>query len=122
MTHYLILGAFVVGLAGGWKVQDWRHGYLDAQRQEQAREDRARREKTIDNAAAGHEADKREIRTEFITITQEVERVVQTPFYAAGQQCLDDDGLRQLAAAVGPAGAASQPARAVSGPRAADRR
>jgi protein-disulfide isomerase-like protein with CxxC motif len=122
MTHYLVLGAFLVGLAGGWQVQTWRHGYLESQRQEQAREDRARREKTIDVAAAGHEADKREIRTEFITITQEVERVVQTPFYAAGQQCLDDDGMRQLAAALGPATAASQPARAVPGSRPADRR
>lgn len=118
MTHYLILGAFVVGLAGGWKVQDWRHGYLEAQRLEQAREDRARREKTVDSAAAGHEADKRSIRTEFITITQEVERVVEAPFYAAGQQCLDDDGLRQLRAAVGAAAAAGEPARAVPGSRA----
>jgi hypothetical protein len=100
---------------GTWKVQEWRYGAKEAQRLEQAREDRAMREKTIDHAAVGHEKDRGALRTEFITITQEVERVIEKPFYVASELCLDGDGLRELNAARTPAALASQPARAVPG-------
>ncbi len=111
----LALALFAGGFAGGIK---WHAGIvaereLQAQelRREKARNDR----KAVDVAASGHEKDKVQIRTEFLTITEEVERVVEKPFYVASEQCLDDDGLRQLATAIGPRGAASEPARAVPG-------
>lgn len=100
---------------GAWQVQDWRYGAKEAQRLEQAREDRALREKTIDHAAVGHEKDKVRTQTEFLVITQEVDRVIEKPFYVASELCLDDDGLRQLNGARRPAAAASQPARALPG-------
>jgi hypothetical protein len=43
----------------------------------------------------GHEADKDKLRTEFLTITQTVEKIVEKPVYR--DMCLDDcDGLRAL--------------------------
>jgi hypothetical protein len=120
MTHYLVVAALALGAAAGWKVQGWRWDADKAKQLEATARERMRAEKNIETASAGHEADKRGIRTRFITITKEVDRVVQSPFYAAGQPlCLDDDGLRQLRAAISPAAAASQPERAVPGAAAA---
>lgn len=114
---YTHLAAFLIGAAvagaGAWKVQNWRADAQEKERLEQAAEKRRIDAKTIDTAATGHEADKREIRTEFLTITQEVERVVEKPVYR--DVCLDADGLRVLADAIAPRAAASEPARAVPG-------
>ena len=129
MNPYLLIAAglaLAATAAGGfWAGKEWEQG-AQAQRDVAAmlKVQQVRRAdvKRIDTAAAGHEADKREIRTEFITITETVERVVREPFYAPGAPaCLDDGGLRELAAAVtGARAAASQPARAVHGLDAAD--
>lgn len=116
----LIAGA--IAAAGAWQVQDWRYGAKEAERLEAGRRDRLIAEKRVDVAASGHERDKAEIVTEFITITETVERIVRAPFYVAAHApaCLDADGLRELAAAVGGAAApAGQPARAVPRPGAA---
>lgn len=121
-THVaaLLIGAAVAG-TGAWKVQDWRFGAKEADRMEQAAKEEGIRLQRIDTAAVGHEADKAEIRTEFITITETVERIVREPFYAAGAPaCLDPDGLRQLTDAIRGPNAASQPPAAVPRPRAAD--
>jgi len=107
------LAAALAAGAGTWKVQNWRYSAIEKERLEAAAEKARIDAKRIDTAATGHEADKGAIRTEFVVITQEVERVVQTPFYAAGQQCFDDDGLRQLRSAAGIAQPASQPANPV---------
>lgn len=113
--------ALVLLVAGFGAGVRW-HAGQDAIAAQEAREqvERQRRfdEKRVDVAAAGHQADEREIRTEFITITEEVERVVEKPVYR--DVCLDDDGLRALRAAIGPGAAASEPARAVPGPAATD--
>jgi len=54
------------------------------------------------------------------TVTKEVTRVIRTPFYAAGNQCFDADGLRQLRAAIGAAPTpASGASAALRGPDAA---
>jgi hypothetical protein len=106
--------ALIAALASGagvWKVQAWRYDSRELQRQETQREKERADRKSIDSAAAAHEKDKREIRTQFLTITKEVERVVEKPFYR--DACLDDDGMRELRAAVGAPDAAGQPARAV---------
>jgi hypothetical protein len=121
---YLLVAALIAGLlAGGvgtWKVQDWRHAAKDKARMEAEAEARRINAKAVDTAAVGFEADKGRIRTRTRTITKEVERVTQGEFYAAGQLCLNDDGLRQLRSAIAPAAVASEPARAVPRPRPAD--
>lgn len=122
MNLYVIAFIAIVSAFGSWKVQDWRYGAKEADRLEAVARDRMRAEKNIDVAAVGHEADKREISTEFVIITEKVEHALQTDFYAAGQPgCLDDAGLRALTDAAGPAPAAGEPARAVPGPAAPQR-
>lgn len=113
----LIAGALAAG--GAWRVQDWRYGAKEAARLEEVARDRMRAEKNIDVAATGYEKDKARIRTEFITITEEVERVIEKPVYR--DVCLDADGLRVLSDAIrGPAPASSQPARTLSRPGSPD--
>jgi hypothetical protein len=107
------LAIFAGGIAAGIK---WQIGVVatrDLAAQQAALKERARQLDRIDVAATGHERDKAQIRTEFLTITQEVERVVQKPFYR--DECFDDDGLQQLRAAAGGAASAGEPARAVPG-------
>lgn len=108
----LALAIFAAGGAAGIK---W-HAGVDAQRELAAQEATAKAtQKTlerIDRAAVGHEADKAQIRTEIKTIVQEVERVVEKPVYR-DTVCFDDDGLRLIRAALGPATAASEPAPAM---------
>lgn len=113
--------AAAVAAAGAWQVQEWRYGAKEAERLEEAARDRMRAEKNIDAAAVGNEKDKARIRTEFITITETVERIVREPFYVAADApaCLDAAGLHELATAIGAAPAASQPARTLSRPGAA---
>lgn len=112
------IAAAVVTAGGTWKVQDWRYGAKETARLEQEAKEQGIRAQRIDTAASGHESDKSSIRTEFITITETVERIVREPFYAAGAPaCLDADGLRELQAATGQP-PASQPAGTVPRPSA----
>lgn len=114
----IAVGIFLAGLGTGWKA----HVGITASRdlaalQAQERETLRRIDK-VDTSAANHELAKTRIETEFVTITKEVERVVEKPTYR--NICLDDDGLRVIAAAIGTAHAASQPAPAVSRPNPTD--
>lgn len=110
----IALAIFAGGMASGIKY----HAGVTAQRYLKAHESAARataqKLDRIDVAAVGHETDKAKIRTEFRTITQEVERVVEKPVYR--NICFDDDGLRLIAAATGRSEGASEPAPAVPGP------
>lgn len=113
---------FVGGFAGGIKWHVGQDAIKEVARQEAAAEKQRMDAKRIDGAATGHEADKGAIRTEFVTITETVERIVREPFYAApdAAACLDPAGLFQLRAAIAPADAASQPAHPVPRPDRAD--
>lgn len=114
----LALAIFAAGGAAGIKY----HVGVDAQRTLAAHEatakETAKKLDRGDKAAAGHEADKVQIRTEFLTITQEVERVVEKPVYR--DVCFDDDGLRLIRAALGRGAAASEPASTLPGSAGAD--
>lgn len=117
MNLYIILIVAALAFSGGWKVESWRWDASEKENLEAAIEKHRMDEKNVDVAAAAHEADKTKLRTKYITITKEVEHVAQGPFYAAGQPaCLDDDGLRQLRAAIASGPAASGPAGAVPRP------
>jgi hypothetical protein len=108
----LALAIFTAGGAAGIKY----HAGVDAQRELAAQESTAKatqkKLERIDQAAVGHEADKAQIRTQIKTIYQEVERVVEKPVYR-NTVCFDDDGLRLIRAALGPAAGASELAPAV---------
>lgn len=98
----------LLAFGGAWKVQDWRFGAKEKERLEAIERTRRFDEKRIDVAATGHEADKRDIQTKFVTITEEVERIVREPFYVNSEQCLDDAGLRSLRDAIAPIPADSE--------------
>ena len=101
----LLLGAGGAAY-GTWQVQEWRWASKEVGRLEREQEASRINERRASMAATGDAARQERIRTEFVTITQEVERVVEKPVYFG--QCLDDDGLRILGAAIlGSANAAS---------------
>lgn len=113
-TH--AVAAIVAGalaFAGAWKTQDWRYGAKEADRLAAVVEQKRINEKAADGAATGHETDKAKAKVQFRTIYQEVERVVEKPIYR--NVCLDDDGLRLIATAIGAKPSASQPETGVPG-------
>lgn len=102
-----------LSFAAGWKVQGWRWAASERAALEQARVREEQLRAEIDKASAGYEADRAKLRTEFRTIYQEVERVVEKPVYR-DRECLDADGLRVLQSAIrGDTAAAGEPAGAV---------
>ena len=105
---------FAAGAAAGVKGHAGLIAQRDLKAHEAAATATAKKLDRIDVAAVGHEADKATLRTKFLTITQEVERVVEKPIYR--NICFDDDGLRLIAAATGRSEGASEPAPALSGP------
>ena len=111
MIYTHVAAALLAGLlafAGAWQTQEWRYEAREAQRLEALAETKRMNELAADAGAAGHESDKAAIKTEFITITKEVRRVVEKPIYR--NVCLDADGLRILERAISGQPAASQPA------------
>ncbi len=100
--------ALTIGAGSAWQVQAWRHEAREAQRLESERETRSLLARRADSAAASHEARRQRIDAEVRVITQEVDRVVERPVYR--DRCIDDDGLRLIARAIGGADAASEPA------------
>lgn len=109
----IFIGVFMAGAAGGIKF----HAGLTAQRdlaaQHAQAKSTARRLDRIDAAAAGLAMDKAKIRTQFVTITKEVDRLVQDPHYAS--LCFDDAGLRLANAAITPPAPTGQPTPALPG-------
>lgn len=104
--------AAAIAFTSGWKVNGWRHDSAEKARIEAAHELARLNSKTADKAATGHESFKENERVIYQTITQTVEKIVERPVYR--NSCFDDDGLRQLNAAItGAQPAASKPATAV---------
>ena len=118
MSGYAKLAIAIALLLAGFMAGVKFHVGITAQRDRDTQEAQAketfRRLERGDQAAVAHEADKAKIRTEFLTITQEVERVVEKPVYR--DVCFDDDGLRLIGAAISGRASASEPAPAVPGP------
>lgn len=113
MWAYLAAGIFsaITAFYGAWQVQDWRYTAKDKARIEA--EAKAKEENAVkqDKAAERHEATKEIIRTQFIPVIKEVERVIEKPIYR--NVCLDSDGLRIIQNALGTANVDGQPAPAV---------
>lgn len=108
----LLLALFVAGFAAGIKWHAGRVAIAEQARQVNQRATERLQRQNTNTAAAVHEADKVQIRAEFIPIREEVERVVEKPVYR--DVCLDADGLRVIQSAVDRAnGTAGQPGHAV---------
>lgn len=85
---------------------EWRAS--DLLKAEAEREVEKLRRLAAANASAGHEGDKAAIKTKFVEITKEVDRVVSKIEYR-DRACFDDDGLRLINAAIAAAGIAANP-------------
>ncbi len=99
-TLYATLIALAIGFGSGWKVHSWKVDSADKKEQDKA-------VVVADDKAEQHEVFKEKERVRYVTVTKNVDRIVQKPFYIASEQCLDDDGLRQLREAINP-GSTSQ--------------
>lgn len=92
---YAIVIAAVLAFGSAWQIQDWRQGAKEAERLEQQQKDAKRQIDIADKAAGGYEVDRVRTKTEFLTITEKVDHVIQSPVYR--DVCFDADGLRALA-------------------------
>lgn len=115
MPLYAAIAAaiFALGVAAGIKAHSVMDRAALATELEQNAKEAARRADRVDAAAAGHEQFKAAAAVREQVVIKEVERVVERPVYRAS--CLDDDGLRIIAADIAARRAAGQPAPAVPG-------
>lgn len=107
----IALAIFAAGAAGGIK---WQIGVVAA-RDLKTVQDNARalvrRVDQVDKASAGHETFRAAASAREVIVEKEVERVVEKPVYR--NMCLDDDGLRIIAADIAARTPGGQPAPAV---------
>jgi K+-sensing histidine kinase KdpD len=109
----LALVLIVAGFTGGVKYHAGVTAQKELARQHSEAKLLARQADRIDAAAVKNEKAKETIRTRFITIEKEAERVIaQNPAYR--DLCFDADGMRQLQAAVSEGTTAGEPAAALS--------
>lgn len=106
-----LIGAGIYA-AGTWTGIQWESGQNaiaeNARMVNQRATERLRRQ-NADTAATGHEVDKTEIRTEFVTITERVQHEVEREKLVYRNVCIAPGGLQQLADAARAAGYTPQP-------------
>ncbi len=112
-----LLVGFALGGVAAWQVQNWRCAAHDQQRAEAQAELRRNSERASTMAAAEHEKDKANDQERIRTIRVTVDKIVDRPVYR--RECLDADGLRALADALGHPAAATQPGATLPRPAAA---
>ena len=107
---------FLAGAAAGVKWQVGIHASKELERIAATERETLRRTDKIDQASVKLEERRTETEIIYRTIKERVDHVVEKPIYR--NTCIDDDGLRELTAAVSAANpAASQPKGAVSAPK-----
>ncbi len=111
MWPYAAVAALLVGLGTGWQTRSWLEAKHDRDRQELAARDAMRRAEHVDAAAVRYERGPAAQEARERVVIQEVQRVVEKPVYR--NVCIDDDGLRILAADIEAARGASGAASAV---------
>lgn len=89
-----LLAGLAIGFGGGWQLQNWRYGAIEAKRLSAQVEDEKKRDKSSYDASVNFEKGKTRVETVFQTITETVETIVDRPVYQ--QQCFDDSGLRAI--------------------------
>lgn len=97
LTATLLVGMALGGWAG-WQVQGWRQGNLRAQAIEQQARDTLRQVENRDRASTTYQTGEAHADKTHTEIRERV-RVINAQPVAAGQ-CLTDDGLRELDAAI----------------------
>ena len=98
----LLVAGFATGFGTAWEWQSLRADSAALERIESEREGKVLQAKRVGAAAVGYEAARGSTRTEFLTITERVDHVVQNPIYLG--TCFDDAGLRAIADATAATG------------------
>lgn len=93
-----LLAGLAIGFGGGWQLQNWRYGAIEAKRLSAQVEDEKKRDKSSYDASVNFEKGKTRVETVFQTITETVETIVEKPVYR--NICYDDSGLRELRRAI----------------------
>jgi hypothetical protein len=106
-----LLTGLALGGWAGWQVQDWRHGRADAQRIERQARDTLRSIERGQQAANTYTQEQTHAQPAQKTIIRTVERIVTRPVYL--RDCIDDDGLQQLRAAIATGAPPGDPAAAL---------
>jgi hypothetical protein len=122
LKTYLVVGSVLAagigGAVGAWQVQNWRFGAIKAAELEQARETSKMLRQAANSASTGHENDKVTLKTEFVTIEKEVERVINKIEYR-DRACFDPDGVRIINDAIGLTGNPGEPENGLRSPESA---
>ena len=92
-----LLVGIAMGAAAGWQVQGWRHGHLRAKAVQQQARDQLRQFENQHRASAAYQTEQANAEQQHTRIIERV-RVINAT--AGAVQCLSDDGLRALAAAI----------------------
>lgn len=106
-----LLAGVALGGYAGWQVQGWRQGHLRAKAIEQQARDQLRQVENRDRASAAYQQEQADADREHIKIVERVRVINAGP--AGAVQCLTDDGLRALAAAIDNGGPAAGPGLAL---------
>jgi len=122
MNTYIIVALVSAAAAFGtaWKVQAWRFDSAKLEAIEDSHEREKMRRQAANAGAQGHEADKTQIRTEFLTITERVQHEVEREKLVYRNVCIAPGGLQQLADAARAAGYTPQPGNPVPAASAAE--
>lgn len=112
-----LIAAAASGL-GAWRVQEWRHGAIEAAKMRAAAAATDARRVDIHQAAVRYEVVKADAEIREIKIKEEVDRVVEKIVYS--NVCLDDDGLRILSSDIAARHAGGQPGATVPSPASSD--
>lgn len=99
-----LLTGIAIGGWGAWQVQGWRQASADLARERAAHAQFRANERTAHTASTDYQKESAHARIEYRTRWRTVETIVDRPVYR--NVCLDDDGLRELNAAI----AGDQPA------------
>lgn len=98
-THAVaLLAGLAIGFGGGFQLQSWRYGAIEAKRLSAQVEAEKKRDKSSYDASVNFEKGKTRVETVFQTITETVETIVEKPVYR--NICYDDSGLRELRRAI----------------------
>lgn len=89
-----LLAGLAIGFGGGWQLQSWRYGALEAKRLSAQVEAEKKRDKSSYDASVNFEKGKTRVETVFQTITETVEKIVDRPIYR--NVCLDPDGVQAI--------------------------
>ena len=93
-----LLAGMAMGGTAGWQVQGWRQGHLRAQAVQQQARDQLRQVENQHRASAAYQTEQANADQQHTRIIERVRVINAGP--AGAVQCLTDDGLRALAAAI----------------------